>query len=418
MQCPKCGEAVGDDSVICSRCDFILDPSFLGDDILNEHTSGKHRPVTSPGDAVMIGGLDEEVALFSESTGSFLTADTQDVDRAVVPAALYVGKSVQELMKPEAVLRAASDVDKRKAMLSAFELHVLSFIDGRRPVARIRKKTGLSPDDVRIAVGMLAEKGAVELAGVIEKPRMKDLVGSMSSEEDIDATAEDAKLPGLEVPAPIAAVAPIAPAAAPAKKSGEWKPAVIEVESLEDQSDVVAAPPADDEKKLARERAAGFFELAHIELKKGNRVRAHVYAKLAADTDPDEPKYRDLLKRWPQAARAATTLDASLVADADIAEKQGNHHKALALLEQALDANPDAAHVHNRIALLLATRFKRFSDASEHLMKACALEPDNVAYKNNLGKIIAVAHEKGTPVTKKDTAASGGLLGKLKKALE
>src|SRR5207237_6629463 len=129
-----------------------------------------------------------------------------------------------------------------------------------------------------------------------------------------------------------------------------------------------------------------------------------------------EPRVRDLLKRWPVAARAAATPEAALFADADMAEKQGNHHKALALLEQALVANPAAAHIHNRVGLLLATRFKRFSKASEHLMKACELEPDNVAYKNNLGKIIAVAHDKGSPVSKKD--AGVGLLGKLKKALE
>src|SRR6185503_5267343 len=105
-QCPKCGEVTSDGAVICPRCDFILDTSFLGDDILNV-TTGAQKPVrvSSAGDAVVIGGLDEEVALFSESTGSFLTADTVDVDREVVPAALYVGKSVQELMKPEAVLR-------------------------------------------------------------------------------------------------------------------------------------------------------------------------------------------------------------------------------------------------------------------------------------------------------------------------
>src|SRR6185295_15426349 len=95
-QCPKCGEVTSDGAVICPRCDFILDASFLGDDILNVNATGAQQParVSSAGDAVVIGGLDEEVALFSESTGSFLTADTVDIDREIVPAALYVGKSV------------------------------------------------------------------------------------------------------------------------------------------------------------------------------------------------------------------------------------------------------------------------------------------------------------------------------------
>jgi tetratricopeptide (TPR) repeat protein len=441
VQCPKCGETVQVDAVICPRCDYILDTSFLGDDILNEHnTGGAHKPVqiSSAGDAVVLGGLDEEIALFSESTGSFLTADTVDVDRQLLPA-LYVGKSVQDLMKPEAVLKQAPDLEQRKAMLSPFELHVLSFVDGRRPVARIRKKSGLSPDDVRIAVGMLAEKGAVLLAGRVAPPDLKNLLGSALEDEsasfegvpvvpvddfDADATTEDMKVPG--------------DVTAPSKKSGEWKPALPEVDATLAGSRTAGAaaspwempqkrPPGvmarqpsalgvDEQTRLVKERAAGFFELAHTELNKGNRVRAHVYAKLAADTDPDEPKYQALLKSWPQAARAAATPEAVLFADADAAEKQGNHHKALALMEQALAANQNAAAIHNRVGLLLATRFKRLSKASEHLLKACELEPNNVVFKNNLGKIIALAHDKGGPVP--SSQKDPGLLGKLKKALD
>ncbi len=416
MQCPKCGEGFGEGAVICPRCDFILDTTFLGDDILNVST-GAHAPVrvSSAGDAVVIGGLDEDVELFSESTGSFLTADTVDVDREVVPAALYVGKSVQELMKAEAVLKPAADVDKRKAMLSAFELHVLSFIDGQRPVARLRKKTGLSGDDVRIAVGMLAEKGAVELVGAVAPPHLRDLLSDEDDEPpDPDATVEDQQVP----------------AAAAQGKSVERQPGyeLDPMPALEDASsgatspwDHKPAPPSatapDHDFNLTKERAAGFFELAHAELKKGNRVRAHVYAKLAADTDPAEPRYKELLRTWPQAAKAAASTDTALFAEADMAEKQGNFHKALLLLEQAIAANPDAAHIHNRRGLMLATRFKRFSDASDALVRAVELEPNNVAYKNNLGKIIALAEDRGATVTRA-RKGEGGFLGKLKKAFE
>lgn len=182
----------------------------------------------------------------------------------------------------------------------------------------------------------------------------------------------------------------------------------------------IAAPPADPGAAERRGKAAGFFELAHKELNKGNRVRAHVYAKLAAETDPDEPKYQELLRTWNVSQLARTSsLEASLFGDADAAEKQGNYAKALALMQQALESNPNAAKIHNRVGLLLATRFKRFSQASEHLMRACELEPNNVVYKNNLGKIIALADERGAQVS----APGGGkpekgLLGKLKKALE
>src|SRR5687767_319669 len=150
-QCPKCGESSADGTVICPGCDYILDTGFLGDDILNERT-GAQKPVkldanvniSGAGDALVLGGLDEPIdMMFSETTGSFLTADTLDVDRKILRGPVYVGKSVQDLMKPEAVLAQAKDIERRKVALSPFELHVLSFIDGVRPVARLRKKTGL-----------------------------------------------------------------------------------------------------------------------------------------------------------------------------------------------------------------------------------------------------------------------------------
>ena len=450
MQCPKCGESSADATVICPGCDYILDASFLGDDFLNE-VSGQHRPVqySSGSDAVVFGALDEPIDLmFSESTGSFLTADTQDVDRQILRAVVYVGKSVQELMKPEAVLAQAADIEKRKSMLSAFELHVLSMIDGKRPVARLRKKTGLSSDDLRIAVGMLAEKNAVVLVGNIAPPDMNRMLdGELDDDDDdepvnggfleeatLEATAEDMRLPAvaatkksqelpkfkldtMDIPdeAPGAKGAP-----SPwARDSAVSAPRPRAEAPLINAKRGIATRPAsarDVDESAMKERAAGFFELAHIELGKGNRVRAHVYAKLAVETDPSDARYQELLKMWAVSSRTTTTLEASLFADADAAEKQGNHHKALALMEQALDANPGAAHIHNRLGLLLAMRFKKFSEASDHLMKACELEPNNVVYKNNLGKIIALADARSSqPMT---GGKEKGFLGKLKKALE
>lgn len=456
MQCPKCGESSPDATVICPGCDYILDASFLGDDFLNE-VSGQHPPVqySSGSDAVVFGALDEPIDLmFSESTGSFLTADTQDVDRQVLRAVVYVGKSVQELMKPEAVLAQAADIEKRKGMLSAFELHVLSMIDGKRPVARLRKKTGLSSDDLRIAVGMLAEKNAVVLVGTIAPPDMKRLLdGELGDDDDdevvavnagfleeatLEATAEDMRLPAaaatkksqelpkfkldtMDIPdeAPGAKGAPspwardsAVSAPRPRADRAEVSPPLINA-----KRGIATRPaPRHVEESATKERAAGFFELAHMELGKGNRVRAQVYAKLAVETDPSDARYQELLKTWAVASRATMTLEASLFADADAAEKQGNQHKALALMVQALDANPNAAHIHNRLGLLLATRFKKFSEASDHLMKACQLEPNNVVYKNNLGKIIALADARSSqPMT---GGKEKGFLGKLKKALE
>jgi uncharacterized membrane protein YvbJ len=38
VRCQKCGTENASDAWVCKRCDYILDPSFLGADILNEAT--------------------------------------------------------------------------------------------------------------------------------------------------------------------------------------------------------------------------------------------------------------------------------------------------------------------------------------------------------------------------------------------
>lgn len=476
MACPKCGEAIVANVVICPRCDYILDTSFLGDDFLNE-SSGLFDavPVSSASDAVVIGGLDEEhdLMLFSESTGSFLTADTMDVERVVLPASAYVSKSVQELMKPESVLAAAPDVQKRHAAFSPFEQHVLGFIDGKRPVARLRKLTGLSSDDLRIAVGMLAEKGAIELVGTVAPPDLKALLGDLVDDDtrpvpvpiaglfEPDAAPRDAARPAATTapsqrgdeprpvvqphgarpevnadavaapgtkagaspwdvkPAASAAVPPPAPSPrSPPSPAPSPSPARSPPSAPSPPASLPRAPtplPRTATPGPTKNQAAAFFDLAHQELQKGNRSKAHLYARLAADADPSQPKYAELLKAWGAVAKAAVTADATLLHEADAAEKAGNHQKALVLFQQAAAANPNGAHIHNRLGLLLAVRFKRYGEASECLMRAIELEPNNVVFKNNLGKIIALADERGGDVAQ---GKPTGLLGKLKKAFD
>ena len=38
MKCRKCGHENVDSDWVCSRCEYVLDASFLGNDILNERT--------------------------------------------------------------------------------------------------------------------------------------------------------------------------------------------------------------------------------------------------------------------------------------------------------------------------------------------------------------------------------------------
>lgn len=76
-----------------------------------------------------------------------------------------------ELSSPEAMFRpdAVLELVVRPKDLSAFEQHVVGFIDGVRPVARLKKKCGLSSADLRVALGQLRDRGLLRLVGVVEE---------------------------------------------------------------------------------------------------------------------------------------------------------------------------------------------------------------------------------------------------------
>lgn len=82
------------------------------------------------------------------------------------PAHLDEGNKREDFYRPDAVLAIIGTVP---ADLSAFEAHVANLIDGVRPVARIRKKAGVSSADLRIALGGLCDRGCVRLAGIVEQ---------------------------------------------------------------------------------------------------------------------------------------------------------------------------------------------------------------------------------------------------------
>src|SRR5207248_1487040 len=90
-------------------------------------------------------------------------------------AALPVGRvrpaTLDESEKRELYFRADAVLALRAALpgdASPFEQHVAGFIDGFRPVARIRKKTGLSASDLRIALASLYDKKLLALTGLVE----------------------------------------------------------------------------------------------------------------------------------------------------------------------------------------------------------------------------------------------------------
>lgn len=467
MRCPKCGSGNEAGAWVCGRCEYVLDTSFLGDDILNVDPdpaappSVQTKPVRSEGpsrdelggDALILGKLDDgEIQSFvSDRTGGFLPVQADAVVEEA-PANVYIGGAVAAQLAPTSVLRHAVDADGRRSALSKFEAYVYDLIDGHRNLGEVRGRTGLSQGDVRIAAAMLLDKHMVESttaakpeelarhAGEAPRPKPPALPVEQTGElpQLADATCELPELPPLaspvdeeswvEVKAPLAAPgppppppptpepAPSAQAApqpepappAPAAPSGApaFRPAarVAPLRAIRhtpppppkrpvDVPPPLPSPPrsrgpgtvpAAVDPKL---RAAEYHELALRDLREGRPARAFSYARMAADADPREEKYQELLRDWNKAS--ARGLDGDPVAAAQQAEATGDFERAIEHMKKACQQFPGSAPLHNRLGVLLATRAKDFRAAYNAAMRAVELEPENATYKSNMMKILA-----------------------------
>lgn len=127
MRCPSCGYESAQGAA-CSRCRASLYRS------------------------------DDDVQLSAHSRGTL-------IGRARRPTAEELGNP-EAMFRPEAVLELVAPLPHDAAPIEA---HVGGLIDGVRPVARLRKKSGLSSDDLRVAIGQLRDRRVLKLAGVVEE---------------------------------------------------------------------------------------------------------------------------------------------------------------------------------------------------------------------------------------------------------
>lgn len=140
MQCMQCGCHISDERHVCPVCDAALRVVTGGDDSTARHTVGRIRAPT----------IEE-----SGRPESFFRAD------AVL--ALTVGEPTG---------------------LRPGEAGVARLIDGFRPLARVRRKSGAASVDFRNAVRGLHERGLLRLVGMVEAAGL----ASTAEHGDLDAT--------------------------------------------------------------------------------------------------------------------------------------------------------------------------------------------------------------------------------------
>lgn len=146
-------------------------------------------------------------------------------------------------------------------------------------------------------------------------------------------------------------------------------------------------------------KAEKIFEQAEKDFKDKNFSSAAMNAKLASIYNPEEERYTAAYEEWSQLKvendhDAEHRKDVMLYRNAVRAEEKGAYEQAVRFLEKALEISPRAAALHNRVGVLKAIQLKDSSGGMEHMLQACDLDPGNLAYKNNLGKIMAILEEK------------------------
>lgn len=181
-----------------------------------------------------------------------------------------------------------------------------------------------------------------------------------------------------------------------------------------------ATPKASAASDEAKVRAAQFYEMCMKDLREGRAGRAWGYAKMAADADPSDEKYRQLLAEWGKMVGGASAkvlgfssapqnpkelLEASLAA-----EQAGDYETAVAHARTLCEAAPNSGAAFNRLSVLLATRVKDYKAAYNAATKAVELDGSNMTFQSNMMKILTKLE---TGDEKPKDAGRGGLMGKL-----
>src|SRR5438105_3456708 len=111
MQCPKCGREIKIGAFICPGCEFILDTSFLGDDITDDDREKRVGLASMPSGGGA-GGLQSKSGEFGEDAiilgdgqgdySDFSSRDAGGLTREVTQARFYIGGSTAALLHQDA----------------------------------------------------------------------------------------------------------------------------------------------------------------------------------------------------------------------------------------------------------------------------------------------------------------------------
>jgi len=157
MLCPACGTENADDAIACTACREVIDVELM-DAIHDDTDNGLHTDPRGASFGTSPVPSDDDWAVSSHTRASPMGAVRQPTQAEAA--------RTDVMLRSDAVLLLVEGTDP--STLSPFEQHIVAHLDGVRPIARVRKKTGLSGDDVRIAIGTLRDKQRLRLVGIFD----------------------------------------------------------------------------------------------------------------------------------------------------------------------------------------------------------------------------------------------------------
>lgn len=335
MRCPRCDREVPRSADACPSCGFKVAVRSLASEEATE------RLPRFGGDALIVGALGVRFESFaSDRTDAFFPSQGSTAERSdSAPAAVsrvYVDAGLKAMLKPEAVLARAGGVAADDPRLTPVERRVFEQIDGAQPIAFVLTRSGVTTDELCMAIALLVDKGAIRQAGAQE-------TGAVA---DTDRN-------------------PVWTGAAPEAPEGHDLSLLHELVVRKLRATGLPVPG---------EAAGGADPFAAPDTLPGERT----IPSAGSGTLPGA-MYEELSALWHEAAAA---------------EDLGDHARAAQALREATVLHPSDPSTFNRYGVLLATRLADYEGARAALERALALDPHNAVYKNNLRRVTAARRRR------------------------
>lgn len=444
MKCPGCGGDIEEGAWICPHCEFIVDTSFLGNDITNERPEPAQVRAEDP-----VGPTAEESSP-SGGAPSKRRAKSRSKSRSKAKSRGKSRGSSRSRAKSRSKSRSRANSEREPAdapsggldvdpsmILSADEMPADPAEALVRPVEAApldappeptdKKNTNVLPDEVLpsssagvepLNPSMLRE--APGNGAAVEPPALVIADGQGPKKAGLPAakkgkgTSNDAAAKRREVLARAMARGPIRER----KRSGEGG------EKVEARARSVAketpAPPAPTF-EVRSPKAEKIYQQALEDIEAGNLVSARTNLKLALTFDPGNERYEarleEVLAEEPDMSQDLEDIPKGVqfanqyYEKANEAEDQGDYEEAVKQLERAIRADPQGVY-YNRLGSILAFQLGKLKEGRKMVDKAIQMSPKNKKYQKTLSRIL---EKMGIADDKRNvTGMLGGLLSKRK----